>query len=272
VLGQRTWGFNMNNQSGSVIGPGHHAGSSSGLATFKLKVFAPATNGGRAAVAASPAGTPANTFWLGFAQAPVTANQWSTVDGAALTYSWTLVNAQPDQTGAFTPAGQTSPNATIAGFVSAKGDGPMDAWIGFGCDGQDWFFDDFEYGAAGNVTTYDFEAALFNGTLSPTPSTITAGQVAKLTFQVVDTTVHKGRPLVVQGLSNPRKPGVVVTLWRKTSIGSVKLATSKVRSTGTYKIFYIANHTGSWTLYTTIAAASGNLAGRSVNRTAKVVL
>ena len=215
--------------------------------------------------------------------------------------------------------------------------------LGFGCDGQDFYFDAFAWGSAGNV------AISSSQTIKAAPTTITAGQSSVITgvttahyvdgtpvdlevkpygssswrkaapvlapettwalrksvallkqasyrwhflgtesgaesfspvttvkvktalnATVVDRTLRRGQNLVVTGRTKPAKPGSIVKLWRKTASGPIVLARSRVRSDGTYKVAYPVNRAGTWTVYTTIPAVSGNLAGRSVNRSASV--
>lgn len=101
-------------------------------------------------------------------------------------------------------------------------------------------------------------------------TTMTVKVRTAISASIVDRTLRRGRSLVVKGRTKPAKPGVSVKLWRKTSTGSIVLATTRVRSDGTYKVAYPVNRRGTWTVWTTVAAASGNLAGRSPNRSATV--
>jgi hypothetical protein len=85
---------------------------------------------------------------------------WFRVDASDLTYGWTLYSVEP-----FMKTSQTAPPATI---------------VGFGCSGQPFHYDAFEFGAPGAVTTLDFETARTQLTAGP-GGTITAGQKATLT-------------------------------------------------------------------------------------------
>jgi hypothetical protein len=351
TLGERSWGFGLREVTGRFVGPGIHASGVADLANYSLEVSGPSASG-RAAVVAAPDGTVAGTWWLGLATLPLSDAEWTTIDGAALTYTWTLVN-QPDVDGNLSPAGDTSPDATIAGFVAAEGDGPMDVFMGLGCDGENYHYDALKYGAAGNITTLDYEALNFHGTLTPSSSTLTAGQAATLhveasvadeqttaentyqlqakpygastwsvvpgfdivpigpeganlavkplkqtsyriyfegidsvlegytpvatvnvraalTLGLVDSTLSKGDPLVVKGVSKPKKPGVRVTLWRKTTLGNLKLGSARVKANGSYRITTVARNVGRWTVFTTLPATPGNLAARSADKTFRV--
>lgn len=91
-----------------------------------------------------------------------------------------------------------------------------------------------------------------------------------LTAKVADATIKRGNNIVVSGKTKPGKPGMTVSLWRKTSTGASLLATTKVKSDGSYKISHQAGRTGTWKVYTTIPAGSGNLAGKSTVRSVSV--
>lgn len=91
-----------------------------------------------------------------------------------------------------------------------------------------------------------------------------------LTAALKDKTVSKGSELIVNGRTNPAKPGTTVTLWRKTATVSKKLATGKVNRNGSYRVTTRARSRGTWKLFVTVPAVSGNLAGTSPVRTAKV--
>ncbi len=91
-----------------------------------------------------------------------------------------------------------------------------------------------------------------------------------LTAVLGDGTIKRGNNIVISGKTKPAKPGMTVSLWRKTSTGGSLLATTTVKADGSYKIAHAANRTGTWKVYTTIPASPGNLAGTSVVKTVKV--
>jgi hypothetical protein len=91
-----------------------------------------------------------------------------------------------------------------------------------------------------------------------------------VTSVLADRTVRKGGHLVLSGRTVPAKPGTSVTLWRRTAGPSRQLATGVIKGDGSYRLTARATKKGSWKVFATVAAASGNLAGTSPVRTAKV--
>jgi hypothetical protein len=71
---------------------------------------------------------------------------------------------------------------------------------------------------------------------------------------------------VVTGTTKPAKRGTRVTLWRKTSVRTVKIAAGRVRADGTYRLAKAAASRGTWTVLVKVAKASGNLSGTSRTR------
>jgi len=101
-------------------------------------------------------------------------------------------------------------------------------------------------------------------------SSVGVGVRTAVSASIVDATLRKAQTLVVKGSTFPRKFGVAITLWRKTSTGAVVLARSTTHSDGTYKIAAPTTSKGTWTVFVTVAAATGNLEGKSPLRSAKV--
>ena len=91
-----------------------------------------------------------------------------------------------------------------------------------------------------------------------------------LTANVADKTLHVGQSLTLTGKTTPAKPGTVVTLFRKVGTKSIKLATSQVAANGTYTLSAKVTAKGTWSVYASVPAASGNLAGQSPVRSASV--
>lgn len=349
TLGERSWGHDLRQYgSGDFFGLGVDGASAADFDTFQLKVYGAAAGSGRAMVFSQPPGTAPENVWIGTAVIGGGGDAWATVDASDLAYSW----AEYDQTDSYTPTGATAGSLTLAAFDTEKGISATGyfAMMGFGCDGQGFYYDAFAWGSTGNVTTLDFEALLSTTTIQATKPTITAGGTTTITGQtlahflpstpvdlevkaygsstwvkvgtyqapetsdwklaktvaplrqtsyrwhyrgsesnlpayspavtiwvktalsaaIADTTLRRGQNLAVSGRAKPAKPGATVTLWRKTATGSTVLARTRVKADGTYKVVCPVNRIGTWTVYTTIPAASGNLAGRSVNRAAKV--
>jgi len=323
------------------------SGSSSHVAdALSIKMFSDWQQAATSVVRIVPPATPSNYIWIGHGETGwATAGSWQVVDGTTVSYSWTLYNADGQATG-------TTFSGTLAQFVAAKGDGPTDAFLGFGClsSGPAVTIDGFRAGPSGNATTLNIEQQLSSLTISRTPSTITAGGSStvrgrinigggpaggasvkldakpfgsstwtniatvtsaddgslakvvkplkntayrwrfvettatkgsvsssvsvgvktKVTASIVDAALHVGQNLVVTGGTTPHKAGVAITLWRKTSTGSVVLARGTTHSDGTYKVAFPVNKKGTWTVFVTVAAASGNLEGRSPSRSATV--
>lgn len=345
-LGERSWGFApVGGEPGWLHGVGVDVGSQAGLDTFGVQVHGPGGNAGRAVVLARPVGTAAGNVWVGIAPVSGGGGAWTTVDASGLAYTWGEY-----VTDGWQPAASLSEPATLDEFDAAHGSpAGYTALIGFGCDGQPFLYDGFRYGAAGDVTTLDFEALTTHLAIGAAPRTVIAGRTARLTggvdaryprstpvdlevkpygartFRklatvrapeptytlartvtplrraayrwhflgteihdpaysrtvvilvrtalsavVADATLRRGQHLVVTGRTRPAKPGVMVTLRRRTGSGPVALARTRVRSDGSYRVVRRVGRGGRWTVFTTVEAASGNLAGRSVDRTASV--
>lgn len=97
------------------------------------------------------------------------------------------------------------------------------------------------------------------------------GVRAKLTLTLADSTLHSGQTLVATGRITPAKVNQVATLWRKTSSGPVKLGSVTLTETdGTYRITKVLSAKGTYNVYVTVPAATGNLKGTSPIRTATV--
>lgn len=103
----------------------------------------------------------------------------------------------------------------------------------------------------------------------PTPA-IRIGVRTRLTLALADATLRHGQRLVATGRTTPAKPGVTVTLRRRTATGTVRLASATVTATGSYRIAKALTTPGTYRVFVTIPAATGNLAGSSVVRTAQV--
>jgi hypothetical protein len=97
------------------------------------------------------------------------------------------------------------------------------------------------------------------------------GVRAKLTLTLADSTLHSGQTLVATGRITPAKVDKVATLWRQTSSGPVKLGSVTLTETdGTYRITKVLSAKGTYNVYVTVPAATGNLKGTSPIRTATV--
>ncbi|HWU22272.1 MAG TPA: hypothetical protein VN088_12150 [Nocardioides sp.] len=341
--GDASWGFYFF-QANAAIGPSADVASSADLATLQLRVSG--VGAGKALVFARPDGVPTTEAWVGTAavSGPGTGNQsWTTVSAPpSTTFSWQLYDiSQP----LWSPVGAAELR-TVPGFDAAHGTS-SDYFAGFvfGCDlgpDQKYHFDDFQIGASGAVTTYNFDKVRQTIPMGTAPAPITAGgsatirstsqftdlvlqqrpygssawstvrsvaavngtfsaKVAPLkqtsyrwetpaascclesfspavtvkvhtavTIRLADSTIRKGQSLVASGVTKPHKPGVAVSLWRKTATGASLLASSKVHSDGTYRISYRVPSKGTWKVFVKVAAASGNLAGQSAVRSATV--
>lgn len=119
-------------------------------------------------------------------------------------------------------------------------------------------------------TAYRWHFLAF-GLLLDTYSTVHTVKVkTAVTATIADTTLRVGQSLIVTGKTTPAKPGTTVTLFRKKGTSTIKLAASKVRSDGTYALVAKVTAKGTWSVYASVAAASGNLAGTSPVRSATV--
>lgn len=119
-------------------------------------------------------------------------------------------------------------------------------------------------------TTYRWRFAgsdVVEGSVSPT---FTVKVRTALTLTLADGSLRVGDKLVALGRTTPAKPGFVVTLWRKTASGKVKIGAGLVRADGSFKVTTKAGKAGTWKVFATVPAGQGNLAGTSPTRTADV--
>jgi hypothetical protein len=97
------------------------------------------------------------------------------------------------------------------------------------------------------------------------------GVMAKVTLTLFDSTLRPGQTLVATGRISPAKVDKVATLWRKTASGPVKLGSVTLTQTdGTYQITRTLSARGTYKVFVTVPAATGNLKGTSPVRTATV--
>lgn len=98
---------------------------------------------------------------------------------------------------------------------------------------------------------------------SPTRTVLVRSDV---TASLIDETVRTGERIKVTGKVKPSWNNLLVTLWRKTSSGRVKLGTTRTTSTSTYRVTSgVIGTTGSatWKVYVTVPATEHNTAGQS---------
>ena len=74
----------------------------------------------------------------------------------------------------------------------------------------------------------------------------------------------------MSGATTPAKPGTAVTLWRVRPGADTRLDRGTVTKNGTYALAAKATTTGVWKVYVKVAAARGNLAGRSPTAAVRV--
>ena len=181
-LGTRVWGWQppASSPTGQFYGMGVQVADPSELDTFEMQVYGTAgAAAGRRMIFAFPAGIDLNEAWIGRATLTGGGDSWTTVSGASpLTYKWDEYNTSTwSQTGSHIDQEKTL--SQFIGIMGASTDGYL-AMLGFGCDGDTFYFDGFRYGSSGNVTTLDFEALTSQVTMSATPQTITAGRKSTL--------------------------------------------------------------------------------------------
>lgn len=82
--------------------------------------------------------------------------------------------------------------------------------------------------------------------------------------------VRPGQGFAINGRSTPAKPGFTATLWRKTASGPVKLKSTTIKADGRYGFTVRPTKVGKWTMYVTVPAGTGNLAGTSPTTTVTV--
>jgi len=91
----------------------------------------------------------------------------------------------------------------------------------------------------------------------------------RLSLALTDATVRHGHPTSVHGAIKPAL-GQVVTLYRKSTTGRLKLATTTVHADGTWSITFTPGRAGTWTLLATVGPKGGLDGARSPLRTLTV--
>lgn len=160
------WGqhFGATQAEADAWGVVTNIGSASDLGTFSLDAY-DATSG----VVVVQAGSSAE-HWAGKASVTGTAGQWSTINGAAQTLSWTQYSTTTNQ-----PTGATA-SGTIAQFAAAHPS--FDIFfglIGFGCDSHDFRFQNLRTGTAASPNDTQFGTLTDNVQIKPSAGFIAAG-------------------------------------------------------------------------------------------------
>lgn len=97
-------------------------------------------------------------------------------------------------------------------------------------------------------------------------------QVAtKVSLTIEDSSLRPGDILVGEGQIRPIN-SLLITLWRRTESGDVKLTTGELHGGGNFSVKARLKDKGTYKVFVTVSAASStdNSAGRSVTRTVKV--
>jgi hypothetical protein len=164
----RVWteSFPTSDLTGASYGPMFFPDNSSQLAVFMMDVY----NGtdGQAVVYYYNAD---GSGYVGRAAVSGTANAWAQVSGANLTYTWTPFDTYFDVSGPTT-------SATISAFAVLHGQaqGGWSAAIEFGCDANDFAFQNTVYGdTPGDLTVVDYEDLTNDVVSKPSASFVKAG-------------------------------------------------------------------------------------------------
>jgi hypothetical protein len=112
-------------------------------------------------------------------------------------------------------------------------------------------------------TSYRWRFIETDAALGSTSKTITIKVRMVVTAAPVAKVVNLGKLITIKGKVKPAKPGHLVTLWRKTATGKVKLKTAIIKADGSYAVSIKASKTGTFKYLVTVPAQSGNLAGTS---------
>jgi hypothetical protein len=88
------------------------------------------------------------------------------------------------------------------------------------------------------------------------------GVATRLTLRVADTTLSAAQKLKARGATTPVGKGLTVKLWKKRSGADLLIAKTTTASDGTWHVSKDLAK-GKYDLYTTVAATSRNLAGKS---------
>jgi hypothetical protein len=167
--------------AGDAAGPIGYASSLAGTPAPAMSVHAlePMTGVGYVGYQA-PADVGSNRMWVGRAELPVPAGQWTEVSLAGAAFSWIQYDMGTRQQ----LAGPSAPTPVAAFTGSQGGDGYGFYALGFGCEGREFNTDAWRIGAAGGTTTYDFDgyAASVTGGV---PATTAPGEPVRVSAQVV---------------------------------------------------------------------------------------
>ena len=120
------------------------------------------------------------------------------------------------------------------------------------------------------TTTYRWS---FAGTANVEPSVssqVTVSVSPILTAKAKKTRLDRGGTLVVSGKVTPVLGGTTVTLWRNTGLGPVRLATTKVKANGSYRVSRKINEPGRYKVFTSIPAVGAYVQATSPTITVTV--
>lgn len=173
-MGRRSMGL-VPQGPGTAAGPVVPFASLAALASSVSAFSRTGTNGASYIWTTTPDVAP-GTAWRGRASVAVSPGAWQSVQAAALTYTWTLVDVATR-----TPVvegGQSTP----AAFAAAHGDGAGYVVTGFGCDGNDVNLDAVDSGA----TVYDFEGIALATAISASAAEVSPGGTVTLSGTVRD--------------------------------------------------------------------------------------
>jgi hypothetical protein len=198
VEGSRMFGVDPTG-SGGGFGPAVVVQSPSTNTVLTTRVdFPDAAGSGLAVVHYLPDGDTSDPVYVGaWTVSPAPAQGWSTVDASDVTYTWQSLSS----TGVTSAAG----TGTLASFVGTHTGTAPEASLAllFGCNGQSFNFDHFQYGYITNITTVDFESYTSTVAITGSKSKIVAGAAVTL----------DGAPSIVQ--YSPFTGSETVTLLAK---------------------------------------------------------
>lgn len=93
---------------------------------------------------------------------------------------------------------------------------------------------------------------------------------SKVTLAISDTTVRKGRRLVVTGAVTPARSGLKVSLWRGPRYGQLRIEATHTAADGSYRMVVRADRRGTWRLQTSVPERADVLPGESGVRFVRV--
>ena len=188
--------------------------------------------------------------------APTTITAYVGNTTSPLTTHTMVAGDSPPVSGAFRVAGATAADLVLDLWAKPYGE----AWRRVTSDTTDSAGRAHVSRAPSKLTYYRWRFAGDATRDAATSNTVTVKVATKIGLALADSSIASGQRVVATGRTRPAKPGNTAILWSHRPTSRTKLASPTVRSDGTYRIRKVMR-CGSYSLYVTVSAGGGNLAG-----------